>query len=132
MVERAGREILERLKQLEQTLSFTSDDLYEDPSMGRSIFDAARDAVIITNERMQIVLANPAAQEMFDRTNLIGHNIDELIPAVQEPVLRTFPELDALKSDGTTFTVSVNTSPITSHQGTLIMSVIREKGLYGA
>lgn len=109
MVEKAGREILDRLRELEEKFQFTHDDMYLHPELGLPVFDAAADGVVMINEKLQVVLANKAAERMFG-TEIIGKDVHGIIDRALRPE----------------YPMSMSFNPVKSTQGTLVMAVLRE------
>jgi two-component system, LuxR family, sensor kinase FixL len=106
---------------------------------------SATDAMLIIDGEGRIVVANPAVERLFGRSQqeLIGQLIEILIPArfkhahagqrsayAQQPRPRTMgggAELFGLNSDGTEFPVEVSLSPLQTSQGLpLVMATIHD------
>jgi PAS domain S-box-containing protein len=111
----------------------------------RALLEAAPDAMVIVDERGQIVLVNSQAERLFgyDRKELLGQPVERLIPESlrsrhhahraaysQEPRPRTMGEgleLAALRKDGSTFPVDIALGPLAAgEQGPLVSAAIRD------
>jgi PAS domain S-box-containing protein len=110
----------------------------------RALLEAAPDAMIIAAPDGRIVLVNAQAERMFGygRDELYGQLVERLIPQrfqkghvshrtayAREPKARGMGaalQLFALRKDGTEFPVEVSLSPITTEDGQLISSAIRD------
>jgi PAS domain S-box-containing protein len=94
----------------------------------RSLLNAAPDAMLITKESGEIVLANSRTDTMFgySRSGILGHDIRKLIP-------EWCPETDsdprpwtAVRNDGTPFPAEVSSSPLLTDEGLLVTSAVRD------
>jgi two-component system CheB/CheR fusion protein len=110
----------------------------------RALLEAAPDAMVIVNERGEIVLVNSQTERLFgyDRSELLGRPVEMLIPDAQrarhdahrqaysrEPRPRTMGEgmdLAALRKDGSTFPVDIALGPLAGEQGRLVSAAIRD------
>ena len=110
----------------------------------RGLLQGAPDAVVLVDARGTIVLVNGHAQSLFgyDRSELIGHPVEKLIPARnrgQHPHHRTGYFVDpkaramgsnldpfGLRKDGSEFPVEISLSPVHTDEGVLVMSAIRD------
>jgi PAS domain S-box-containing protein len=110
----------------------------------RALLEAAPDAMVIVNERGEIVLVNSQTERLFgyDRRELLGHPVEMLIPDAlrarhhvhrreysREPRPRTMGEgleLAALRKDGSTFPVDIALGPLAGEQGPLVSAAIRD------
>ena len=110
----------------------------------RALLEAAPDAMVIVNERGRIELVNAQAERMFgfDRTELLGRDVEMLVPmpyrgshgdhrAHYFSSARPRPmglglELFGLRKDGTQFPVEISLSPLVTDEGTLAISAIRD------
>jgi PAS domain S-box-containing protein len=110
----------------------------------RALLEAAPDAMVIVDERGEIVLVNSQTERLFgyDRRELLGHPVEMLIPEAQrrqhhahrqaysqEPRPRTMGEgldLAALRKDGSTFPVDIALGPLSGEHGTLVSAAIRD------
>ena len=56
--------------------------LENDQQQVKALFDNATEGIILTNQRGEIVLINPAALQLFgyNREELLGHSVEKLIP----------------------------------------------------
>lgn len=110
----------------------------------RAILESAPDATIISDPDGKVVLVNGEAERMFDqrRDRLIGRSIDLLLPERwqrQHPghraryVADARPRpmaagraLTARRRDGSEVPVAVSLSPVSTDEGTLIVSSVRD------
>ena len=98
----------------------------------RALLEAAPDAMVITDEARTIVLVNAAAEALFgwERAELVGAPIEKLIAPSHRHIrsqgaLRSFT-LRGVTKDGREFPADVRRSPITTGEGTLRASSIRD------
>src|SRR5262249_9687294 len=110
----------------------------------KGLLEAAPDAMVIVNEKGEIILINQQTEILFGykRDELIGKSVEALIPAdfknrhiehrtryFKEPRVRSMGaglELFALRKDGTQFPVEISLSPLTTEEGTLISASVRD------
>src|SRR5487761_765715 len=108
------------------------------------LFESAPDAVILSDSDGQIVLVNAQTEKSFGytREELIGQSIDMLVPersrdqhqhhrasytaAPQTRRMGVGLELFAQRKDGSEFPVDISLSPITTEDGVLVVSEIRD------
>ena len=108
----------------------------------RLAVEAAPNGMILADSEGRIVLVNADAEKLFgyDRNELIGQKIEKLLPErfrTNHPMLRAGyaakpsarpmgvgRDLYALRKDGTEVPVEIGLSPITSAEGTLILSAV--------
>ncbi|HYK88721.1 MAG TPA: PAS domain S-box protein [Acidobacteriota bacterium] len=108
------------------------------------LLESTPDAIIMVNGTGRIVLANREADELFgyDRSELLGQPVEVLLPEryradhighrftyLGQPRRRTMGaslELYGLRKDGTEFPVEVSLSPLSTGEGNLTMSAIRD------
>ncbi|SDH54499.1 MULTISPECIES: PAS domain-containing sensor histidine kinase [unclassified Duganella] len=108
------------------------------------ILESMPDAIILANAAGRIVLANCHAEELFGypRHALRGMVLDKLMPQrfraahilhrsgfAAQPLARPMGsgrDLFGLRSDGVEFPVEISLSPVTTEEGTLVMSAIRD------
>ncbi len=118
--------------------------LHDVASVFQALLESAPDAMVIADERGQIVIVNAQAEHLFGymRAEMIGQPVEFLLPSrltgiheqhragyMHEP--RTRPmgvgmELLARRSDGTEVAVEVSLSPLHTEHGLLVTSVIRD------
>lgn len=110
----------------------------------KDFLESAPDAMVIVNERGEIVLVNSRTESLFGyvREELIGKTVELLIPGrfrgahlgyrlnyFSEPSARPMGvglELYGLRKDGSEFPVEISLSPIRTEEGTLVTSAIRD------
>ena len=110
----------------------------------KSLLDSAPDAMIITNDKGEMVLINQQTENLFGYTrgDLIGKPIEILVPPefrdkhvinraqyFASPRARSMGaglELFGIKKDGTRFPVEISLSPLVAEEGTLISASIRD------
>lgn len=110
-----------------------------------SVFlDAAPDAMLITDERGQVVFVNPQAERLFGyrREALLGASIETLVPMALRPqhaahrrLYQAAPRarvmghglaLTAQRQDGTVFASEISLSPLHTAAGTFVICAIRD------
>lgn len=112
--------------------------------MFEKLFEAAPDGVLVTDTQGTILLANPAAGEMFGYSadELKGQSVEALIPARfraahvghradynANPRSRPMGaglELYGLRKDGSEFPVDIMLSPVDGNEGLLTLCVVRD------
>lgn len=94
----------------------------------RALLEAAPDAMLITDERGLITLANSRTDSLFgySRQELLGHNIRELLPQWEFSQTTEVHEFHAVRRDGTTFPSEITFSPIQTEEGLLFSSAVRD------
>jgi len=110
----------------------------------RGLLEAAPDAMVIANEKGQIVLVNRQTELLFgyERSELINQPVEILIPVnfyerhlkhranyFKEPKVRSMGtglELFAVRKNGTQFPVEISLSPLITEEGTLISASVRD------
>jgi len=109
-----------------------------------ALLDAAPDGVVLVDEGGRILLVNRRTEELFgyDRGDLLGRSVDELLPERLrqihradrtryrvEPHTRSMGAGMALlgrRADGGEFPVEISLSPITTDSGLRIVAAIRD------
>ena len=109
-----------------------------------SILEAIPDAVVAVNQQGVIIQANPQTETLFayTRDELIGQKIEMLVPERQRPehdrhreqfhakpkIRRMGSGLDLYgrRRDGSEFPVEISLSPVTTGDGMMVLSVIRD------
>src|SRR6188508_2475715 len=113
-------------------------------SQYRGLLEAAPDAMVVVNERGEIVLLNLQAEKQFgySRDELVGQQVTNIIPqgfaerliaddlrsaadALAQQI-GTGIELIALRKDGTEFPIEIMLSPLDSADGILVTAAIRD------
>lgn len=94
----------------------------------RSLLDAAPDAMLITKEDGEIVLANSRTDGMFGytRAGILGHNIRKLIPDWKLITQSDAHTLMAVRHDGSRFPSEISSSPLLTEEGLLVTSAVRD------
>ena len=108
------------------------------------LFDISPDAIFVTDAQGIIRDANPRAAELFGygQPDLIGQPIESLVPErfrARHPAHRenydAHPRarqmgaalnLFGLRKDGTEFPVDIMLKPLTSPEGTIVLSIVRD------
>jgi PAS domain S-box-containing protein len=110
----------------------------------RGLLDAAPDAIVVVNQRGDIVLLNLQAERQFGyrRDELVGQPVTSIIPkgfaerliadgtrTAAEALAQhigTGIELSARRKDGSTFPIEIMLSPLESAEGILVTAAIRD------
>jgi PAS domain S-box-containing protein len=110
----------------------------------RGLLESASDAIVIFNDRGEIVLINSQMEKLFGyaRAELLGQPVENLVPEhirtehpgnrtgdSTEPCARPMgagPDLYGRRKDGTEFPVEISLSPMKTEDGTLISGAIRD------
>jgi PAS domain S-box-containing protein len=110
----------------------------------RALLEAAPDAMVIVDERGQVVLVNAQTESLFgySRTELLDRPVEILIPArfrdlhpehraeytasPRAPAMGSGLDLRGRRKDGSEFAVEISLSPIQTADGLLISSAIRD------
>jgi PAS domain S-box-containing protein len=124
-----------------------SHDLSESKEAGakyRGLLEAAPDAMVVVNERGEIVLLNVQAEKTFgySRDELIGQQVRNIVPdgfaerliadglrsaadALAQQI-GTGIELTGLRKNGTEFPIEIMLSPLQNAEGILVTAAIRD------
>ena len=107
-----------------------------------AIFQFATEGILVTNEKSEIINANPSAEKLFgfEKDELIGQKIEVLIPKryterhvsqrdnfQQNPHARSMGagmELFGAKKDGSEFPVEISLSPYSNELGKFVVAFI--------
>jgi PAS domain S-box-containing protein len=110
----------------------------------RGLLEAAPDAMVVVNQRGEIVLLNLQAEKQFGyhRDELVGQPVTNIIPdgfaerliaddlrSAEDALTQqigTGIELSARRKDGTDFPIEIMLSPLDSAEGVLITAAIRD------
>jgi PAS domain S-box-containing protein len=110
----------------------------------RGLLEAAPDAMLVVNQRGEIVLLNLQAEKQFgyQRDEIVGQRVEKLIPngfaerliadgtrTAAEALAQhigTGIELSARRRDGTEFPIELMLSPLESADGVLVTAAIRD------
>jgi len=110
----------------------------------RGLLEAAPDAMVVVNQKGEIVLLNVQAEKQFgySRDELIGQKVTNIIPegfaerliadgtrTAAEALAQqigTGIELNALRKDGSGFPIEIMLSPLQSAEGILVTAAIRD------
>ena len=108
----------------------------------RLVVESAPHAIVITNQKGEIILVNLQAERMFgySREELIGQSVEILVPERfrskhsayridfhADPQARPMGkgrDLSALRKDGSEFPVEIGLNPIHTNEGVLVLSAI--------
>jgi PAS domain S-box-containing protein len=110
----------------------------------RGFLESAPDAVVVVNDKGEIVTINSLTEKMFgySRDELLGKEVEVLVPqryhqthvgqrSAYSAEPRTRPmgagrELTGQRKDGSEFPVEISLSPLETEGGTLVISIVRD------
>jgi PAS domain S-box-containing protein len=110
----------------------------------RALLESAPDAMVIVDQRGEIVLVNAQTERMFgyDRHELLGQPVEVLVPsqyrrshighrkgyaaAAHARPMGAGLELYGVRKNGAEFPVEISLSPLDTEEGTLVASAIRD------
>ena len=119
-------------------------EIAESEARYRGLLEAAPDAMVVVDQRGEIVLLNVQAEKQFGyhRNELVGQKVTNIIPeGFAERIIAdgtrtaaealaqqigTGIELSALRKDGTEFPIEIMLSPLESADGILVTAAIRD------
>jgi diguanylate cyclase (GGDEF)-like protein/PAS domain S-box-containing protein len=109
----------------------------------RGLLEAAPDAMVVVNQRGEVVLLNVEAENQFGyrRDELVGRSVTDIVPegfaerliadalrSTEEAIAQqigTGIELSAKRKDGSVFPIEIMLSPLESAEGILVTAAIR-------
>ena len=115
-----------------------------DDGVAWALVDAAPDGIVLADERGSVLVVNRQLESMFgyDRGDLLGRSVDELLPERFRQVHRahrtryrveprTRPmgvgiALFGCRRDGSEFPLEISLSPLTTERGVLVVAVVRD------
>jgi PAS domain S-box-containing protein len=140
----AQKKVEEELRAVNRERALRIAELQRAEQRFRTLLESAPDAMVIVDGSGQIVLVNQETEKQFGyrRIELLGHNVDMLVPErfrgrhpgrrslyVSERRVRPMGkglELFGLRKNGEEFPVEISLSPIETAEGVLIGSSIRD------
>jgi PAS domain S-box-containing protein len=120
------------------------DPIALDPDAVRALVDTAPDGILMTDEAGTILFANRQAEALFgfDRDDLLGRTVDELLPErlraahrAHRTRFRAEPRLRPMgvglllfgrRRDGTEFPVEISLSPLSTNEGLHVIATVRD------
>lgn len=110
----------------------------------RGVLESAPDAMLVTNERGNILLINTQAEKLFgySREELAGHSVETLVPPalrdkhvqhrrnfhehINQRPMGIGHELAVLRKDGSEIPVEITLSPLESRDGIWVIAAVRD------
>jgi PAS domain S-box-containing protein len=94
----------------------------------RSLLEAAPDAILITRENGEIVLANSRTDALFgySRRQLLEMNMQQLVPDWNLNGTSEVRPFAAVRRDGSRFPSEISSSPLQTEEGLLVTSAVRD------
>lgn len=92
--------------------------------MFEDVIEFAPDAFVLCDNQGMVRRINRRAEQLFgySRQDLVGRSVAVLMPLR----LTTGSSLVCLRRDGSEFPADINVSPLETHQGSLVMAVVRD------
>jgi PAS domain S-box-containing protein len=132
-----------KLKEQADALRAQAEILRKAEQKFRALLEAAPDAMVMCRPDGEIVMANPRAEALFDRTReqLLSANIRTLVPgwsfrfrhnlgddtgASRAQTVERGIELHAVRRNGASFPVEISFSPLQTEDGVVITTAIRD------
>ncbi len=133
-----------RVNERTAELTKANESLQESRAQFQALLESAPDATVTVNAQGEIVLVNDATEKMFGyrRKELMGHPVEFLLPDRfrhshvlhrqdyhAAPTTRPMGiglDLAGRRKDGTEFPVEISLSPVSTKDGVLVTSIIRD------
>ncbi len=130
--------------ELEEKVELRTAELSKSQKQILSLIESAPDAMVVSNMSGEITLVNRKTEDLFgyERTELIGQNVDILVPELMrtdhvnhrksytaKPTAKRMTSngnLRALSKEGREIPVEISLSPVESTEGSLVVSSIRD------
>ena len=94
----------------------------------RSLLEAAPDAILITREDGEIVLANSRTDALFgySRRQLLEMNMSALVPDWNPDAGAEVRPFTAVRKNGSRFPTEISSNPLQTEEGLLVTSAVRD------